>query len=89
MQTYDVLTIGRSCVDFIIVVDEFPHENSKMSPDSRLMEAGVRENGDVRSICTFEYKTCHIMAGKRPIFALSSFAAFIEKHKNNPALFFP
>ena len=40
MQTYDVLTIGRSCVDFIIVVDEFPHENSKMSLDSRLMEAG-------------------------------------------------
>ena len=40
MQAYDVLTIGRSCVDFIIVVDEFPHENSKMSLDSRLMEAG-------------------------------------------------
>jgi sugar/nucleoside kinase (ribokinase family) len=40
MQAYDVLTIGRSCVDFIIAVDEFPHENSKMSLDSRLMEAG-------------------------------------------------
>ena len=40
MQTYDVLTIGRSCVDFIIVVDEFPHENSKMPLDFRLMEAG-------------------------------------------------
>ena len=40
MQAYDVLTIGRSCVDFIIVVDEFPHENSKMSLDSRLMDAG-------------------------------------------------
>ena len=40
MQAYDVLTIGRSCVDFIIVVDEFPQENSKMSLDSRLMEAG-------------------------------------------------
>ena len=40
MHTYDVLTIGRSCVDFIIVVDEFPHENSKMPLDFRLMEAG-------------------------------------------------
>jgi sugar/nucleoside kinase (ribokinase family) len=40
MQAYDVLTIGRSCVDFIIAVDEFPHENSKMFLDSRLMEAG-------------------------------------------------
>ena len=40
MQAYYVLTIGRSCVDFIIVVDEFPQENSKMSLDSRLMEAG-------------------------------------------------
>ena len=40
MQAYDVLTIGRSCVDFIIVVDEFPQENSKMPLDSRLMEAG-------------------------------------------------
>jgi sugar/nucleoside kinase (ribokinase family) len=40
MQTYDVLTIGRSCVDFIIVVDKFPHENSKMPLDFRIMEAG-------------------------------------------------
>lgn len=40
MSDYDVLVIGRSCVDYIAVVDTFPRENTKVALKQRLVEGG-------------------------------------------------
>ena len=40
MSDYDVLVIGRSCVDYIAVVDAFPRENTKTALKHRLVEGG-------------------------------------------------
>ena len=40
MHAYDVLVIGRSCLDFIAVVDRFPEENRKVPLALRLGEGG-------------------------------------------------
>jgi sugar/nucleoside kinase (ribokinase family) len=40
MSDYDVLVIGRSCVDYIAVVDAFPAENSKVALKQRFVEGG-------------------------------------------------
>jgi sulfofructose kinase len=40
MSDFDVLVIGRSCVDYIAVVDAFPRENTKVALKQRLVEGG-------------------------------------------------
>lgn len=40
MRPYDVLVIGRSCLDYISVVDRFPEENQKVPLLFRLKEGG-------------------------------------------------
>jgi sugar/nucleoside kinase (ribokinase family) len=40
MSDYDVLVIGRSCVDYIAVVDIFPRENTKVALKQRFVEGG-------------------------------------------------
>ena len=39
-KNIDVLVIGRSCLDYIAVVDEFPQENQKVPLALRLTEGG-------------------------------------------------
>jgi sugar/nucleoside kinase (ribokinase family) len=45
----DVLVIGRSCVDFIAVVNQFPAENQKVPLEFRLTEGGGQ--GGTASCC--------------------------------------
>lgn len=40
MNNYDVLVIGRSCLDIIAVVNQFPRENQKLPLEFRLTEGG-------------------------------------------------
>ena len=40
MDNYDVLVIGRACVDHIAVVEEFPQENQKKPLSFKLKEGG-------------------------------------------------
>ena len=40
MHNFDVLVIGRSCLDFISVVNVFPSENTKVPLNFRLVEGG-------------------------------------------------
>jgi sulfofructose kinase len=53
MQTHyldnDVLVIGRSCLDYMAVVDRFPEENRKTAFEFKLMEGGGQ--GGTASCC--------------------------------------
>ncbi|UCD81835.1 MAG: hypothetical protein JSW26_10540 [Desulfobacterales bacterium] len=49
MKKIDVLVIGRSCVDYIAVVNRFPEENQKAPLEFRLMEGGGQ--GGTASCC--------------------------------------
>jgi sulfofructose kinase len=49
MINIDVLVIGRSCLDYMAVVDRFPEENRKTTFDLRLMEGGGQ--GGTASCC--------------------------------------
>lgn len=49
MKKIDVLVIGRSCLDYIAVVDHFPEENRKTIFEFRLMEGGGQ--GGTTSCC--------------------------------------
>ncbi len=49
MTTIDVLVIGRSCLDYMAVVDRFPEENRKTTFEFRLMEGGGQ--GGTASCC--------------------------------------
>jgi len=49
MEKIDVLVIGRSCVDFIAVVEQFPREDTKIPLLYRMMEAGGQ--GGTASCC--------------------------------------
>ncbi|MEW6188077.1 MAG: carbohydrate kinase family protein, partial [Thermodesulfobacteriota bacterium] len=40
MKKIDVLVFGRSCLDYIAVVDRFPGENQKEALDFWLVEGG-------------------------------------------------
>lgn len=48
-KNIDVLVIGRSCLDYIAVVDKFPQENQKVSMQFRLTEGGGQ--GGTASCC--------------------------------------
>ncbi len=49
MNHIDVLVIGRSCLDYIAVVNQFPGENQKMPLEFRLTEGGGQ--GGTSSCC--------------------------------------
>jgi sulfofructose kinase len=49
MSKYDVLVIGRSCLDKIAVVNQFPQENQKRPLEFRLTEGGGQ--GGTASCC--------------------------------------
>ncbi len=49
MKDIDVLVIGRACVDYIALLDQFPRENKKVPMDKRLIEAGGQ--GSTSSCC--------------------------------------
>ena len=49
MKKIDVLVIGRSCLDYITVVNRFPEENQKTAFEFRLMEGGGQ--GGTASCC--------------------------------------
>jgi sulfofructose kinase len=49
MNKYDVLVIGRSCLDIIAVVNQFPRENQKLPLEFRLTEGGGQ--GGTASCC--------------------------------------
>jgi len=49
MKNIDVLVIGRSCLDYIAVVNQFPQENQKLPLEFRLSEAGGQ--GGTASCC--------------------------------------
>jgi len=49
MNNIDVLVIGRSCLDYIAVVNQFPGENQKLPLEFRLTEGGGQ--GGTSSCC--------------------------------------
>jgi len=49
MEAVDVLVIGRSCLDYIAVVESFPEENKKVPLVFRMIEAGGQ--GGTSSCC--------------------------------------
>ena len=49
MENIDVLVIGRSCLDYIAVVNQFPKENQKAPLEFRLSEGGGQ--GSTASCC--------------------------------------
>lgn len=49
MKNFDVLVIGRSCLDMIAVVNQFPQENQKLPLEFRLTEGGGQ--GGTASCC--------------------------------------
>jgi sulfofructose kinase len=49
MNGIDVLVIGRSCLDYIAIVDQFPAENQKLPLEFRLAEGGGQ--GGTASCC--------------------------------------
>lgn len=49
MKNIDVLVIGRSCLDYIAVIDQFPEENQKVPLEFRLKEGGGQ--GGTASCC--------------------------------------
>ena len=49
MNNIDVLVIGRSCLDYIAVVNQFPGENKKLPLEFRLTEGGGQ--GGTSSCC--------------------------------------
>ncbi len=49
MKNIDVLVIGRSCLDYIAVINQFPEENRKVPLEFRLTEGGGQ--GGTASCC--------------------------------------
>jgi len=49
MNKFDILVIGRSCLDIIAVVNQFPRENQKLPLEFRLTEGGGQ--GGTASCC--------------------------------------
>jgi sugar/nucleoside kinase (ribokinase family) len=60
MSTFDVLVIGRSCVDHIAVVDVFPRENSKVALTQRLVEGGGQGGTAAACIARLGGRVCYV-----------------------------
>ncbi len=62
MKNIDVLVIGRSCLDYIAVIDQFPEENQKVPLEFRLTEGGGQ--GGTASCCISRLGGTVAYAGK-------------------------
>ncbi len=62
MKNIDVLVIGRSCLDYIAVIDQFPEENQKVPLEFRLIEGGGQ--GGTASCCISRLGGTVAYAGK-------------------------
>lgn len=60
MSEYDVLVIGRSCVDYIAVVDVFPRENTKVALKQRLVEGGGQGGTAAACIARLGGRVCYV-----------------------------
>jgi sugar/nucleoside kinase (ribokinase family) len=62
MENTDVLVIGRSCLDYIAVINQFPAENQKVPLEFRLTEGGGQ--GGTASCCISKLGGSVAYAGK-------------------------
>jgi len=62
MENFDVLVIGRSCLDYIAVINQFPEENQKVPLEFRLTEGGGQ--GGTASCCISRLRGNVVYAGK-------------------------
>ena len=62
MENFDVLVIGRSCLDYIAVINQFPEENQKVPLEFRLTEGGGQ--GGTASCCISRLGGNVVYAGK-------------------------
>jgi sulfofructose kinase len=60
MPEFDVLVIGRSCVDHIAVVDAFPRENTKTAIHRRLVEGGGQGGTASACIARLGGRVCYV-----------------------------
>jgi sugar/nucleoside kinase (ribokinase family) len=60
MPAFDVLVIGRSCVDHIAVVDAFPRENTKVPIVQRLVEGGGQGGTAAACIARLGGRVCYV-----------------------------
>ena len=60
MSDYDVLVIGRSCLDYIAVVDAFPRENTKVALKHRLVEGGGQGGTAAACIARLGGHVCYV-----------------------------
>ena len=61
-ETIDVLVIGRSCLDYIAVINQFPQENQKVPLEFRLTEGGGQ--GGTASCCISRLGGTVVYVGK-------------------------
>ena len=62
MKNIDVVVIGRSCLDYIAVINQFPEENQKVPLEFRLTEGGGQ--GGTASCCISRLGGNVVYAGK-------------------------
>lgn len=60
MSEYDVLVIGRSCVDYIAVVGAFPLENTKVALKQRFVEGGGQGGTAAACIARLGGRVCYV-----------------------------
>jgi len=60
MSDYDVLVVGRSCVDHIAVVGTFPRENTKVALKQRLVEGGGQGGTAAACIARLGGRVCYV-----------------------------
>lgn len=60
MMPFDVLVIGRSCVDTIAVVENFPRENTKAALSERLVEGGGQGGTAAACIARLKGRVCYV-----------------------------
>jgi sugar/nucleoside kinase (ribokinase family) len=60
MLAFDVLVVGRSCVDHIAVVDAFPFENTKVAIKHRRVEGGGQGGTAAACIARLGGRVCYV-----------------------------
>jgi sugar/nucleoside kinase (ribokinase family) len=60
MPEFEVLVIGRSCVDHIAVVEAFPRENTKTAITRRLVEGGGQGGTAAACIARLGGRVCYV-----------------------------
>ncbi len=60
MKDLDVLVIGRNCIDYISVLDRFPHEDEKVALNAKYVEGGGQGGTSASCVATLGGKTAVI-----------------------------